>query len=253
MIVAPELLAFSIFLLFCRVGSCVLFAPGLSSARIPMQIRLLVTLGVVLALSPLLANFIATRVAAVAMEVRPLLIIREIVTGLIIGVMGRFFLMGLQFAANTIWSTIGLAGIPGVPLEESDAGSPLATLASTGAVVLILSLGLHIEMLRAVIDSYQVIGILDPLEPGAMLSSLTTVLAETSVLALRLAAPFIAYGVLANVGLGLANRFVPQISVYHATTGVVMVVGLGLMHLLWPEWIMLFVGSYLSWLQRGGF
>lgn len=249
----PELWAYSVFLLFCRVGGCVVFAPGLSSARVPMQTRLLTALGIVLALSPLLTEEIARRVADINVDARPLLIIHETVTGMVIGLMGRFFLLSLQFAANTIWSTIGLAGIPGVPLEDSDAGSPLATLASTGATVVILSLGLHIEMLRAVIESYDVIGIAEPLMPEVMLTGLTAVLSETSVLALRLAAPFIAYGVLINVALGLANRFVPHISVYHATTGLVMVLGFVLLHLLWPEWIMLFVGSYASWLQRGGF
>ena len=249
----PELWAYSVFLMFCRVGGCVVFAPGLSSARVPMQIRLLMTLGIVLALSPLLTEEIARRVADVNVDTRPLLIIHETISGMAIGLMGRFFLLSLQFAANTIWSTIGLAGIPGVPLEDSDAGSPLATLASTGATVVILSLGLHIEMLRAVIDSYEVIGIAEPPEPGAILTNLVAVLSETSVLALRLSAPFIVYGVMINVALGLANRFVPHISVYHASTGLVMLLGFVLLNLLWPEWIMLFVGSYESWLLRGGF
>lgn len=250
---SAELLVFPVFLLFCRVGGCVVFAPGLSSARIPLQIRLLVTLGIVLALSPLLVDMIARKVASVSIDAQPLLIIRETVSGMIVGVMGRLFLMSLQFAANTISSTIGLAGIPGVPLEESEAGSPLATLASSAAVMVILTLGLHIEMLRAIIDSYAVIDILAPLEPQAMLTNLMVVLAETSLLALRLAAPFIAYGIMVNIALGLANRFAPHISVYHATTGLVMLLGFALLHLLWPEWLMLFTGAYGSWLLHGGF
>lgn len=248
----PQLWAFSLFLLFCRVGGCVIFAPGLSSARVPTQIRLLVALGVVLALSPLLAGLIARRVAEIGENAQPLLILHETIVGSAIGLMGRFFFLSLQFAANTLWSTIGLAGVPGVPLEESDSGSPLATLASTGAVVVIFTLGLHIEMLRAIIDSYGVIGIAEALEPETLLSNMTSVLSETSALALRLAAPFIAYGILINIALGLANRFVPHISVYHATTGLVMFLGFVLLHLLWPEWMMLFVGSYATWLQRGG-
>lgn len=248
-----ELIVFSVFLVFCRVGGCVLFAPGLSSSRIPLQVRLLVTLGIVLALSPLLIDTITKDIASVSDLERPLLIIREVVTGLIIGVMGRLFLLGLQFAANAIWSTIGLAGIPGVSLEESEAGSPLATLASSAAVMTILSLGLHIEMLRAVIDSYSVIRILTPVEPERMLSNFTRVVVETSVLAIRLAAPFIAYGIVVNISLGLANRFIPHISLYHATTGLVMLMGLVLLHLLWPEWMIFFISAYSEWLQHGGF
>ena len=230
-----------------------MFAPGLSSARIPIYFRVLITLGTVMALSPMISGSVLGAIADMPEDRRVLLIFQEIVKGSLIGLMGRFFLLGLQFAANTIWSTIGLAGIPGIPMDELEAGSPLATLASTAAVVVILSLGLHIEMLRAIADSYEVLSLDAPLAPAAMLNNLVMVLSESSLLALRLAAPFIVYGIVVNLALGLANRFAPQVSVYHATTGAVMLGGFFLLYLIWSEWLMLFVSSYSAWLFRGGF
>lgn len=251
----PELetAGFAVFLLFCRIGGCVLFAPGLSSARIPMQIRLLLTLGVTLSLSPLLFASITESVAAFPPALRPALIVRETLVGSAIGLMGRFFLLSLQFAATGIANMIGLAGIPGVPLEEMEAGSSLATLASTAAVLIILTMGLHIEMLEAVMDSYSVISVGASLQPDALLANLVKTVAETTVLALRLMAPFMAYGVLVNIAIGLANRFTPQISVYYVTTGAVMLGGFLLLHVLWPDWILLFITNYGAWIRRGGF
>lgn len=251
----PELEAggFAVFLLFCRIGGCVLFAPGLSSARIPMQVRLLVALAVTLSLAPLLFATIVDGVAVVPQAVRPALIAKETLVGSAIGLMGRIFLLALQFAATAIANMIGLAGIPGVPMEEMEAGSPLATLASMAAVLTILTMGFHIEMLGAIMDSYRVIALGAPLQPDVLLANIMKTMTETSVLALRLAAPFIAYGVVVNVAVGLANRFTPHISVYHVTTGGVMIGGFLLLHVLWVDWMQIFITSYEAWIMRGGF
>lgn len=251
----PELEAagFAVFLLFCRIGGCVLFAPGLSSARIPMQVRLLVTLGVTLSLAPLLFSAISESVASIPEAARPALIVKETLVGSAIGMMGRIFLLSLQFAATAIANMIGLAGIPGVPMEEAEAGSPLATLASMTAVMVILAMGLHIEMLGAIMDSYRVIALSSPLELDVLLANIMKTVTETSVLALRLAAPFIAYGVVINIAIGLANRFTPHISVYHVTTGGVMLGGFLLLHVLWADWMQIFIASYEAWIMRGGF
>ena len=79
------------------------------------------------------------------------------------------------------------------------------------------------------------------------------VVAETSLLALRLSAPFLVYGVTVNLALGMGNRFAQQLSVYHATTGVVILGGFLLLYAMWIDWILVFTGSYQSWLLRGGF
>ncbi len=248
-----EMAAFAVFLLFCRIGGCVMFAPGFSSPRIPMQIRLFVCLGVTLSVAPLLHAGMLQAVADISPSHRPFLIVKETLIGSTIGLMGRFFLLALQFAATAIANMIGLAGIPGVPMDEMETGSPLATLASISAVMIILTMGLHIEMLGAIIDSYQVIALGAPLQPDVLIANLMKTVTETSILALRLAAPFIAYGVLVNIAIGLSNRFTPQISVYHVTTGAVMLGGFLLLHALWNDWMMLFITSYEAWIMRGGF
>jgi flagellar biosynthesis protein FliR len=247
-----ELWGFSIFLLFCRVGGCMMLAPGLSSVRIPIQIRLMVAVGIVLAISPILIPQVIEQISRMGDGERPLAIGAELLTGAMIGMMARLFFVALQGAATAIWSVIGLAGIPGIPLDELEAGSPLATLVSSAATVVVLSLGLHIEMIRAVLDSYQVIKLGALVEPAVLATNFMALLAETSLLMLRLTAPFIVYGLAVNTALGLANRFVQQISVYHATTGAVMLGGLFLLYLMFNDWMALFVGSYQGWLGQGG-
>lgn len=243
----------ALFLLFCRIGGSMLVAPGLSSPRIPVHVRLFAALGLTAAVGPMLFPALQGAIGALP-EARQLwLIMSETMTGAMIGLLARCFLLALQFAATAISNFVGLSGIPGIPLEEADTGSPLATLVSTAAVTLVFAMGLHIELLRAVIDSYGVLPLGTYMGPEVMLANLLRALSETWMLALRLSAPFMLYGVIVNIALGLGNRFAQQISVYHATTGAVMLGGFLLFYLVWNDWATVFTGAYQSWLVEGGF
>jgi flagellar biosynthesis protein FliR len=243
---------FGLFLQFCRIGGCLLFAPGFSSPRVPMQVRLFGALALTAALAPMLQTEIAAALSKLSNEQKLYMILSETLIGAAIGLMARFFFLALQFAATAISNFIGLAGIPGVPLEEGDTGSPLATLVSSAAVMLVFTMGLHIELLVAVMDSYRVLEPGAPLPIKALTSNMVGVVSETSMLALRLAAPFLVYGVIVNFALGMGNRFAQHLSVYHATTGVVILGGFLLLYTMWIDWIVIFTGSYQAWLLRGG-
>jgi flagellar biosynthetic protein FliR len=244
---------FALFLQFCRIGGCLLFAPGFSSARVPMQIRLFAVMGLTAALAPLLQEEMVKALARVPRDQHVYMILTELLIGSAIGLMARFFFLALQFAATAISNFIGLAGIPGVPLEEGDTGSPLATLVSSAAIMIVFAMGLHIELLIAILDSYRVLDPAAPLALQALTVNMVDVVSETSALALRLSAPFLIYGVIVNFALGMGNRFALHLSVYHATTGVVILGGFLLLYAIWVDWILLFTNSYQSWLIRGGF
>jgi flagellar biosynthetic protein FliR len=249
----PETIIFGLALMFCRIGGCMMIAPGFSSPRVPVQVRLFTALAVTAALSPLILPEILHDLEAIPGERHALLLLRELASGVLIGLLARCFFLALQFSATAISNFIGLTGIPGIPLEEVDTGSPLSTLVSSAAVTFVFAAGLHIELLKAVIDSYSVMPLDDTLDSEAFLANLVFTLSETWLLALRLAAPFLLYGVIVNFALGMGNRFAPQVSMYHSTTGIVMLGGFLLFYLIWMDWGLLFLDAYRSWLVEGGF
>lgn len=248
-----EMKSIAVLLLFCRFGGCLLLAPGFSSPRVPVHVRLFVAVAISASLAPLLIAETLQNLSAIPQERRTILIFEETGIGLLIGLLARCFFMALQFAATAISNFIGLAGIPGIPLEESDTGSPLATLASSAAITVIFVMGLHIELLRALMDSYAVFPLGGMASPEVLLLALLNTLSETWLLALRLAGPFLVYGVIVNFVLGFGNRFAQQISMYHATSGAVMLGGFLLFYLIWVDWLMAFTGGYRAWLLEGGF
>ncbi|WP_374329579.1 flagellar biosynthetic protein FliR [Aestuariivirga sp.] len=242
-----------LWLLFCRIGGCLLLAPGFSSPRVPVHLRLFLALGITAAVFPMMSSIIPEAISAMSPDHLVWLIPREATIGILIGLLARCFFLALQFAATATSNFIGLSGIPGIPLEESDTGSPLATLVSTASVALVFTLGLHVELLRAVVDSYAVMPLGTPLSAEMLLSNLLRSLAETWHLALRLSAPFLLYGVVVNFALGVGNRFAQQLSMYHATTGAVMLGGFLMLYLVWIDWATVFADAYRSWLVDGGF
>ncbi|MEQ9248547.1 MAG: flagellar biosynthetic protein FliR, partial [Nitratireductor sp.] len=72
------------FLAFCRIGGCFLFMPGLSSVRVPMQVRLFVAVAATLAMLAHLWDLITPHVSS---EPGPLflLIASELAIGALIG------------------------------------------------------------------------------------------------------------------------------------------------------------------------
>jgi flagellar biosynthetic protein FliR len=248
-----EQTGFAAFLLFCRIGGCVMFAPAMASPRIPVQFRVLLAAALSLSLSTFLYTEIGPRIAAMDAESKLGSVVTETATGAFIGMMARLFTLAVQFAATAAAAAIGLAGIPGVPIDDAEAGSPLSALAGLAATAVVVALDLHVELVMALVESYRVLPVGAPWPVEWSMASATRTLSETTILALRLASPFLAFALVANMAIGLANKFSPQIAVYYTTTGLVIIAGLALFWLAAPDWFSVLAESYGAWLRQGGY
>jgi len=105
-------------LAFCRVGACFLVLPGLSSSRVPAQIRLLMVLAVTVAMLahiwPYLQQLDVQQPAVFARFA-----VSETLTGLFIGLCVRFYLMALGFMATGLGTVIGFGNLMGPGFEET--------------------------------------------------------------------------------------------------------------------------------------
>ena len=54
-VIGPQVLL-ATFLIFCRIGTCLMLMPGFSSPRVPVRVRLFLAVAVTLALAPLLVT-----------------------------------------------------------------------------------------------------------------------------------------------------------------------------------------------------
>jgi len=222
-------LVLSAFLAFCRIGACFLIMPGLSSARVPPQIRLFVAVAATLALLVPLSNAILPAVNR-SPDALLLVIGSELLVGALIGLTTRVYTLALSFIGQGIATLIGYGAMGGTAIEENDPQGPLSGLISLAALLLLFSLDFHHEVVRALVDSYQVIPVDGLFDPQGALMDLSDTLGEAFGVMLRLGSPFIAYAILVNVAIGFVNKLTPQIPIYFISLPFVIAGGMLLLY-----------------------
>ncbi|WP_018263278.1 flagellar biosynthesis protein FliR [Methylobacterium sp. WSM2598] len=240
-----------IFLMFCRIGGCLLVVPGVSSARIPVQVRLFLALSVTFALSPLILPLFRGRLGAQEPAVTFLWILSESLTGFLIGLLGRVFLFVLETVMTAVTMAVGFGTIPGTPMEGNEPQGALVSLVMVAATALLFSAGLHWELFRGLVDSYARLPPGEGLGSQAALVQIVDQITSVFVLGLRITSPFIVYSIVVNLAVGFANKLTPTIPVYFIATPFVMVGGILMLYLISGEVLMQFLGSYAIWLRQG--
>ena len=247
---APESFL-GVFLIFCRVGACLLVVPGFSSPRVPAQVRLLLSLAVSLALSPLLLPQFQGRLAGQDPGATLSWIVTESLTGLVLGFLGRVYYVVLETVVNAAVTMVGFGGMPGSVAEGMDPVPAVEAMIMMAAAALLFAADLHWELFRGLVDSY---GRIPPGEGFGTQTALVRIadqIAEAFTLALRIAAPFIIYAVAVNLAAGFVNKLTPTIPVYFVATPFIMAGGLLLLYAISNEFMMQFVMGYFDYLRRG--
>ena len=127
------------FLIFCRIGGCLLIVPGFSSPRVPAQVRLLIAGGVSLAVTPLLLPLFQGRLPGQAPTETLVWIGSETVTGLLIGLLGRIFVFVLETVMNAVSTMVGFGSMPGTPVEGTEALPAIESLIVFSVVALMFA------------------------------------------------------------------------------------------------------------------
>src|SRR5690606_32356321 len=125
----PETAILAAFVAFCRIGSCFMLMPGLGSPRVPVQVRLFMAVAAGIALLIHLWDVIVPHVAARVDGLLPM-IVSELLTGGLIGLVARFYILALQFIAGAATMMLGFSAAGGVAIEEDAPQQPLAALIS---------------------------------------------------------------------------------------------------------------------------
>jgi flagellar biosynthetic protein FliR len=249
-VVAPETFL-AIFLIFCRIGGCMLVVPGFSSARVPPQIRLFIAIALTLAVSPVLMEKFQPSLQNQLPATTLWWIFSETLTGLLIGLLGRIFFMALQTMTIAIAMAIGFGSIPGAPIDEADPMPAIGSLIMMVATALVFLSDLQWELFRGLIASYSRLPPGEAFGAQLALIQITDQITAAFILALRISSPFIVYSVIVNLAIGITNKLTPTIPVYFLSTPFVLVGGLLLVYFLFNEFMSQFMAAFVTWLTLG--
>jgi flagellar biosynthetic protein FliR len=233
------------FLAFCRIGACFMLMPGLSSVRVPLQVRLFTAIAVTIGLLAFLWDRIYPFVDPRPEVLLPM-ILSELLVGGLIGAMTRLYMEALRFIGAGIGMLIGFNTSGGTAIEEAEPQAPMAALISFSALLLLFVLDFHHEVIRALVNSYQVAPLDVFFNPQAALVDVTDTLSESFFLVLRLGSPFVAYAILVNLTVGFVNKLTPQIPVYFISQPLIIGGGIVLFYLAIGTLLSLFADGFVS-------
>jgi flagellar biosynthetic protein FliR len=243
--------ALGAFVLFCRIGCCLMIAPGVSNAQIPVQVRLFVAIAVTLALSPLLMGQAPLKHIGDDPLAMLKLIVMEGLIGAMIGGLGRAFFSALESLATVTGHLLGFTAPFGIELDAGQASSPISTVVMLSATAFLFAADFHWEIIRGLVASYDAIPIKVDFDAAYAVRHLGAVLGQSFLVAVRVTSPFFLYSVIANFALSLINRVTPQIQVFFVGPPFVIAGGLTLFYFVVKGELNQFMDAFGSWLTWG--
>lgn len=208
----PEIMV--LFLLsFARIGTMAMFLPALGERNIPTRIRLSLALAFAFVLYPI----IAARYPGGLMD-NPtrigILFFGELAVGAFIGLAVRMVMAALQIAGTIISYQASLAMAQSFDPTAGAQGALIGNFLSVLGVAVIFAMDIHHLAIMAMHDSYMLFPPGEWLPVGDVLQVVVRGMAETFKLGINLAAPFLVFGIVFNMGMGLLNRLMPQVQIF---------------------------------------
>jgi len=166
------------------------------------------------------------------------LLLTEVTVGLLLGLSTRLLVHALQLAGTIAAQSTALTQIAG-PNVAPDPMPAMGNALMIAGVTLAMTTGLHIKVVMAIAQSYQVVGFGDALRGEDVASWGLEQAVAALTLGFSMAAPFLIAAFLYNVALGIINRAMPQLMV--AFVGAPAIVGLTLLMFVFASPVILMV------------
>lgn len=244
-VLEEELWAF--LLVMMRLVPVFLVMPIFSERSVPTQVRA----SFALALSIIMS---ATLDTLPAMPGEPLhligLALKEILVGTLLALTMRIVISATHVAGTVIAFQTGLAAAQTIDPAQGGQSTIISTFMTLTATTLIVIMDIHHIMLLAVANSYSMFPVGDALPIEDFTRVVIHYTSYSFLLGTQLAAPFLVYGVVFNVGLGLVNRLVPRVQVFFVSMPLNIMFGFTLFMLLLPSMMILFIDQYRDLLER---
>lgn len=233
---------FAIFLVFVRLAAAIMLLPGIGESYVSPRIRLSLAIVLTLTVAPAV---IATLPPLPALPMQLLLLILgELAVGLLIGAAARLTMTALHVAGTVIAFQSGLGFALMVDPTQGTQGALIAAFLNLLGLVLIFATGLHYMALRALFDSYVMFtpGQLPPVGDFAQLA--IQFVSGSFLVGIQLSAPFIVFGLMFYIGLGIVARLLPQIQVFFIAMPLQIFASLALFAIVLPPTMIWFLDHF---------
>jgi len=206
-------LAATFMLVFARIGAMVMLMPGLGESNVPVRIKLAVALLLTLIILPLHRD--AYHVNTDSLTQLLVLMVHEILIGIVLGATARVTLGALQVAGAVIAQQMGLGFATSVdPTTQGQQGVLIGNFLTLLGLTLLFATDSHYLVIAALNESYAVFSPGEMLPSGDVAALATRAFTAAFRIGMQLSAPFLVFGLVFNIGLGVLARLMPQMQVY---------------------------------------
>jgi flagellar biosynthetic protein FliR len=215
--------------------------PGIGGVGVPVRVRLSAALLLAAVLLPLHRGAYQLDLTSLG----PVLAMlgQELLIGFMLGMTGRLAMSALQVAGTVIANQVGLGFVTAVDPTQGQQGALVGNFLSVLGVTMIFATDLHHLVIGALNDSYALFA------PGTIplfgdIAALTTrTIAAAFKIGVQLAAPFLVFGLLFNLGLGVLSRLMPQMQVFFIGLPLTILLGFLILLMVLGAMMVTFLGS----------
>jgi flagellar biosynthesis protein FliR len=167
----------------------------------------------------------------------------ELFIGAVLGLTARLTISALQVAGSVIAQQLGLGFVTAVDPTQGQQTVIVGNFLTILGITLVFTVDLHHLVIAALNDSYALF------RPGEVpllgdVAALTTrTIANAFRIGIQLSAPFLVFGLLFNLGLGVLSRLMPQMQVFFVGIPLSILVGFLILLLVVGAMMAVFLGS----------
>jgi flagellar biosynthetic protein FliR len=234
-------LAVAFMLVFARIGTMLMLLPGLGELMVSTRLRLTSALVLAAVMLPLHRDAYQVDLR----QIGPVLLLlgEELLIGAVLGLTARLTVAALQVTGSVVAQQLGLGFVTAVdPTTQGQQGVLIGNFLTLLGIALVFTTNLHHLVIAALDDSYTLFHPGEVPLTGDMAALMTRTVAGAFRVGIQLSAPFLVFGLLFNLGLGLLSRLMPQMQVFFV--GVPLSIMLGLLILVLALAAMM--GTYLD-------
>lgn len=234
-------------LLLARVGAFFAVLPIFGSRTVPARVRA----GMAIVLTIFFAHVLPypVEVAGLHWLAVVVLMVREVLCGLALGLAARLIFLAAQQAGQIAGRQMGFMDAGVIDPTSGERSRPLAIFVEMTFTLLFLAAGGHRLLVLLIVRSYEAFPAGGPPEAAVLARAVLDAGAGMLLFALKLAAPMLAAFLLLAIVLGVLARILPEMNILLASFPLRMGLGLFMAAQLVPL-LNSFTGELADWMNR---
>jgi flagellar biosynthetic protein FliR len=233
-------LAAAFLLVFARVGMMIMLLPGVGELTIPSRVRLTIALMLAAILLPMHRNAYQIDLQSLGPVIT--MLFQELLIGAVLGMTARLAVSALQVAGTVVAQQLGLGFITAVDPTQNQQGVIIGNFLTLLGITLIFATDLHHLIIAALDDSYRLFQPGEIPIVGDVAHLMTRTVTTAFKIGIQLSAPFLVFGLLFNLGLGVLSRLMPQMQVFFIGLPLSIMLGFALLLVVIGTMMGVFVG-----------